>query len=229
MKSSKKYRPLLILPAIFFIISLSFWNDANAASRQDAIVKEVLSGDSVRLAGGKTLRYIGVQSPGLTSKIPLTREYGENAKKYNESLVGAKKIQIEWDAQVRDNKGNLLGYVFLEDSTFVNQAILKAGHGKATLPPPNLKYVSLLRKAEVDARKGRLAMWEKEPKDPFLEVEYWGDKNTKIYYLPNSPELDRIPQSFLVKFRSRVEAKAAGFKPCFTCKGEGDPYEDTGY
>ena len=63
--------------------------------------------------------------------------------------------------------------------------------------------------------------------NPFLKSEYIGEKNTKIYYFPTSPELERIPEAQLVTFRSRVEAKAAGYRPCSTCKeGAGDPYAE---
>ena len=200
---------------------------SEALERQPAIVSEVLTGDSVQLAGGKTLKYIGIQSPPLQSLVPLVRDYGKNAFEFNKNLVSGKKIWVEWDSQIRDNKNNLLGYVFLEDGTFVNQQIAKSGNGKVALLPPNTRYSSTLRRAELDARRDRRGLWKEEPQNPFIKNEYIGEKNTKIYYFPTSPELDRIPQANLVTFRSRVEAKAAGYRPCSTCKESAkDPYAE---
>ena len=172
----------------------------------------------MRLSGGKVLKYAGIQSPPRQSKIPLVREYGENAFKFNQSLVEGKTIQMEWDSQVRDDQGRLLGYVFLEDGTFVNQEILLAGHGKAVNTVPNIRYADLLRKADLGARRKNLGLWKEEPKNPFIQSEYIGDMNTKIYYFPTSPELSDIPESHLIKFRSRIDAKAAGYRACFDCK-----------
>ena len=191
---------------------------ANALEKQAAVVHEVLTGDSVRLEGGQILKYNSLQSPPLQSKILLMREYGTNAFEFNKALVAGKKIWVEWGSQIRDDRNNLLGYVFLDDGTFVNQEILKAGLAKIRINPPNIKYSNVFRKAELEARRYRKGLWKNEPENPYLKSEYLGEKNTKIYYFPTSPELERIPQANLVSFRSRVEAKAAGYKPCFTCK-----------
>ncbi|MGH7197497.1 MAG: thermonuclease family protein, partial [Candidatus Omnitrophota bacterium] len=181
-------------------------------------VHEVLTGDTVRLKGGKTLKYVGVESPPLQNILPLVRQYGSEATEFNKILVAGKKILVEWGYQVRDEHNNLLGYVFLEDGTFVNREILRAGHGKAFVTAPNLKYSGDLRRAELEARRGKKGLWREEPENPFIKNEYIGDKNTKTFYFPNSPELERIPQSYLVTFRSRVEATAAGYRACHDCK-----------
>ena len=202
---------------------------SEALERQPAVVSEALTGDSVRLAGGKTLKYIGIQSPPLQSLIPLIRDYGKNALTFNKNLVSGKKIWIEWGSQIRDNKNNLLGYVFLEDGTFVNQQIAKSGNGKVAVFPPNNSYSATLRRAELDALRDRRGLWKEEPQYPFIKNEYVGEKNTKIYYFPTSPELDRIPQANLVTFRSRVEAKAAGYRPCSTCSENAKDLYTEGY
>ena len=164
------------------------------------------------------IRYVGLQAPPLQSKIPLIRQYGQASFEFNRSLVEGKKITIEWDAQIRDDRGNLLGYVFLEDGTFVNLEILKNGHARLRISSPNRHYAADLRAAELDARRAKRGLWKEEPENPYIKSEYIGEKNTRIYYFPTSPELDRIPEANLVTFRSRVDAKAAGYRACSTCK-----------
>lgn len=189
-----------------------------AVDKQKAFVSEVLSGDTLRLRGGKLLRYAGLQAPPLQHLLVDIRKYGEESKKFNESLVLNKEITVAWGPKIRDEQGNLVGYVFLADGTFVNMELVKAGHAKVSLTPPNVAYAADFRKAELAARRAKLGLWIKEPDNPFLKHEFLGEKNTKIYYLPTSPELERIPQANLVFFRSRVEATAAGYKACSTCK-----------
>lgn len=197
---------------------------AQALEKQTAVVQEAISGDSVRLQGGRTLKYAGVHAPPLQSKIPLVRTYGENALAFNKNLVEGKKILIEWGSQIRDDQKNLLGYVFLEGGTFVNLELLKSGNARLRIVAPNTKYSGDFRRAELGSRRARTGVWKEEPENPYIKNEYIGEKNTKIYYFPTSPELDRIPQAQLVTFRSRVEAKAAGYRACSTCKEDENTY-----
>jgi micrococcal nuclease len=187
-------------------------------TRQKAVVESVPSGDTVRLKGGKTLRYVGIEAYPMQSKIPLVREYGEKAQAFNESMVLGKEIQIEWDSKIRDERNNLLGYAFLDDGRFVNLEIIKAGHAKTRVRAPNIRYAAELRKAESVAQRNKQGIWEKEPKNPLQNTSYIGEKNTKLYYRPDSPELSRIPEAQWVHFNSRVDAKAAGYRACPTCR-----------
>ena len=214
MKFSKSFKT----PALFLFVSIIFHAPAaHCAEKQAVIVQEVLTGDTVRLEGGKTLKLIGIQAPPLQSIVPLMRQYGLEAVEFNKKLVAGKKVLIEWGSQIRDDRKNFLGYVFLEDGTFVNREMLKSGHAKVRIIPPNIRYADEFQKNEMEAQRKRRGIWKEEPVNPFIKSEYVGEKNTKIFYRPNSPELERIPEANLVTFRSRVEAKAAGFRPCNTC------------
>lgn len=196
-----------------------------AFERQNAVVEKVLTGDQVQLNGGKILQYTGVQAPPLQSKIILVREYGQNSLAFNKELVEGKEIMIEWDSQIRNEYGRLLGYVFLKDGTFVNDRVLKSGHARPKAIPPNLRYAGLFRKSALEAERAKLGLWAKEANNPFIKSDYIGEKNSKIFYFPTSPELERIPESYLVHFRSRIEAIAAGYKPCATCReDQNDPF-----
>jgi endonuclease YncB( thermonuclease family) len=194
---------------------------ASAVDTQTAVVREVLTGDTVRLAGGKTLRYASLQAPALQSKIPLVRTYGENSLAFNKSLVEGKTVRIHWGARLYDERKNLLGYVYLEDGTFVNEVVLKAGHAKLALAPPNLAHDGEFRRAEMDARRDKRGLWKEEPDNPFLKSEYIGDTNTKLYHNPTCPLLERIPAAHTQSFKTRVDAKAKGYRRCKDCADSG--------
>ena len=221
----KSFKQQTFLLSVFLAFFPSLIVSAQASEKQSARVQEVLTGDTVRLEGGKTLKYAGLSAPPLQSRLPLVRQYGAEALAFNKAMTEGKKAFIEWDSQIRDERGNLLGYVFLEDGQSVNQAIIKEGHARSVVTPPNTRYAGTFRKLELDARRNKRGLWKQEPENPFLKTETIGEKNTKVFYLPDSPELDRIPQANLVKFRSRIEAKAAGYRACKTCsESVGDGY-----
>ena len=219
--SSKKLKSPSLPPFLIVFIAALFFLTAPPASgveKKAARAAEVLTGDSVRLEGGKILKYAGIQSPPLQHLLPLVRQYGEEARGFNQKLVEKRRILVEWGPQIRDDQNRLLGYVFLEDGVFVNAEILKAGHARLALIPPNIRYAGVLRQAELEARRARRGLWKEEPQNPYIQSEYVGEKNTKIFYFPTSPELERIPQAQLVTFRSRVDAVAAGYRPCTACR-----------
>ncbi len=197
-------------------------NSAIAADRQSAFVESAITGNTVRLKGGKTLKYIGVECYSPESSAPLSKLYGVHAQEFNQSLVGGKKIWVEWGPKLRDKQQRLLGYVFTEDGVFVNAELLKAGHAKARILVPNVRYADEFKKWASDARRMKKGLWEKEPPDPDAGKKYIGEKNTKIYYFPGSPELEGIPEAQLVTFASRVDAKAAGYRACFSCRQKGE-------
>ena len=213
MRASRFLFPLLLV-----ILLTGQATHGWSANRQQGFVQEVLSGDTLRLKGGKTLKYVGIEAPPLQHLIPLVRTYGENAKNFNTGLVLNKTIWIDWGRRLRNQRNDLLGYVYLEDGTFVNLEMIKAGMAKVRITAPDLEHADEFNKAAWNAQKNRLGLWKEEPKNPYGKDEYVGEKNTKIYYLPNSPELERIPQANLVSFRSRVEATAAGYRACAQCR-----------
>lgn len=220
MKDSSAFpRPMagsVGMTIVFFLFSFTIV--LASPEKQSALVRETVTGDTLRLEGGKNLRAIGLQAPPIQSRIPLIRQYGQASFEFHKTLVQDQRILLEWDAQIRDDRGNLMAYVFLQDGTFVNKEILKAGHARLQMPPPNKRYAADLRAAELEARRARRGVWKEEPENPYLKSEYLGEKNTKIYYFPTSPELERIPEANLVTFRSRIDAKASGYRPCSTCK-----------
>ncbi len=207
---------------LFCVVFLS--NSALAAtSRQETVVDQAISGDSVRLKGGKILKYIGVDAPNVESKVLEIRELANTSQAFNQNLTAGKTVWIEWGPKLRDGQNRLLGYVFLADGSMVNKMILEAGQAKVRIKSPNLRYSVEFKNAEAIAQRSKLGIWEKELSENLAaRQKLVGEKNTKIYYFHNSPELSRIPEANLVTFNSRVDAKAAGYRACSTCHETSD-------
>ncbi len=115
MRTSKA----LFLSVFYFVL---FSNSAFAAtSRQEAVVDQAVSGDTVRLKGGKILKYIGVNAPDVESKVLEIRELANLSQSFNQSLTAGKTIWIEWGPKLRDSQNRLLGYVFLADGSMATR------------------------------------------------------------------------------------------------------------
>jgi micrococcal nuclease len=116
-----------------------------------ATVAAVLDGDTIRLSDGRTVRYLGVNTP----------EYGqpfyEDARQYNAQLVLGKQVQVEIGGREYDGYGRELAYVYVGE-TLVNVSLITAGWGHVFVIdsfPHADEWLRLQQKAQ-QQRKG---MW----------------------------------------------------------------------
>ncbi len=125
---------------------------------EKAKVIKVYDGDTIKVVLNKKIekvRLIGIDCPERD-------EVGFwQALNFTKRLILHKKILIEYDEEKRDKYGRLLVYIFLEDGRFVNEEILKEGHGKFILIPPNGKYKERLKIAEKNAKENKKGIWKK--------------------------------------------------------------------
>jgi micrococcal nuclease len=115
-------------------------------------IVRVIDGDTVQLAGGERLRYIGIDTPERDEPFYL------EATECNRGLVEGKEIRIEFDLQKRDRYGRLLGYVYA-DTVFVNAELIKVGLAVLYTFPPNVKYADYFRQLQAQARSKKQGLW----------------------------------------------------------------------
>jgi micrococcal nuclease len=84
---------------------------------------------------------------------------GKEAAEFTRRLVQDKTVRLELDVQQRDKYGRLLAYVYLEDGTFVNAEIMKAGYAQVMTIPPNVKYQDLFLEFQREAREQGRGLW----------------------------------------------------------------------
>jgi micrococcal nuclease len=120
------------------------------------------------------IRLIGIDTPEAVvnekairdsrrsaESVSKTLQRGDKASRFTRSAIPpGTKVSITFDKKRVDNYGRILGYVYLEDGTMLNQKIVAAGFGKARSYPPNLKHQELLESAEQHARQRRLGLWQ---------------------------------------------------------------------
>jgi len=143
---------ILTLLLIFTIFLLSC---APVTIESQARVVRVIDGDTIEIAGGTHVRYIGMDTP---ESYPEVEFYGPEAKAKNIELVEGKVVTLVKDVSETDKYGRLLRYVYV-DGVFVNGELVRLGYARAVAYPPDTKYELLLSQLEKEAKAAKLGIW----------------------------------------------------------------------
>jgi len=139
---------------IFFITGCSPALEGGYRSR----VVRIFDGDTVRLANGENVRYIGIDTPEMNYKRSNPEYMAKEAKEFNRRLVSGKIVRLEFDAERIDKYNRLLAYVYVDD-TFVNAELIKEGYAKVFTIRPNTKYADEFLILQRRARREKKGIW----------------------------------------------------------------------
>ncbi|MEE8431156.1 MAG: thermonuclease family protein [Candidatus Desulfatibia sp.] len=205
----KKTCLLLYMLFLFFIVMGRL-----SVAQEEAIVRWVTDGDTIVLADGRHVRYIGINTPEIEHEHQKAEPYGYQAKKYNEKLVFSKTIRLQFDRERHDRFGRLLAYVFLLDGTFINQAMVAQGYAYLLPQKPNIKYAKILLQTQREAMSAQKGMWREMAEE---EGGYLGNRRTKRFHTTACPFGKKISLTNRVSFKSKRDAFWAGFAPGKRC------------
>lgn len=126
-------------------------------------VSHVIDGDTIELAGGQIVRYIGIDTPETrkrdgTEWVYDPKPYAEEAKNFNRQLVEGKPVRLEFDVQQKDRYNRILAYVY-RDGLMVNLEMLRRGYALIFTHPPNVRYMEEFLNAQKEAREARIGLW----------------------------------------------------------------------
>lgn len=120
-------------------------------------VVRVIDGDTVEIAGGERVRYVGMDTP----EVGQRREYfGDEATQANRKLVEGHDVRLELDVSERDRFGRLLRYVYV-DGMLVNAELVREGYAQAVTYPPDTRFQACLQAFEDEARAQKRGMWQR--------------------------------------------------------------------
>jgi len=196
---------LLLLFGLILVLFFVAINKLNQGTK----VKEVIDGDTIILASGQAVRYIGIDTPEKSQ--PFYRE----AKEFNRKMVGGRNVVLEFDVESQDKYGRLLAYVYVND-TLVNAEFLKNGLALIYTYPPNVRYVNLFLGLEKEAQKKNLGIWSLPSPKP--EEYYVGSLKSRRFHRPKCPYAENIASQNLMRFQTRQQALDIGYSPCRSCK-----------
>jgi len=203
-----------------FMIAFLIMAIFGCEEEKEFFVSRVIDGDTIELADGITIRYIGVNTP------EVGQPGAEEATEANRAWVEGKKVRLEYDVQKQDKYGRTLAYVYLEDGTFVNAELVKKGYAQVATYPPNVKYVDLFQKYQQEAQTEKRGLWASEPpKEPVEQTTEEQPPNQNqgdiVYITQTGKKYHRAGCRYLKKSSipiTRQEAIARGYTPCSVCK-----------
>ena len=125
-------------------------------------VTRVIDGDTIEVyIDGDTvrIRLIGIDTPeSVHSDESKNCYFGSMASDYTTLALTGKEVQLEYDEEPLDQYGRTLAYVYVDGELF-NETLALEGYAVAKEYPPNTKYASRLKLAQINAEKAQKGMW----------------------------------------------------------------------
>lgn len=131
-------------------------------TRDKATVTRIVDGDTITLSNGKTLRYIGVDTPESVDPRHPVECFAEEASQKNSELVLNKEIEMEKDISDIDRYGRLLRYVYVKEGereVMVNELLVREGYAYARSYPPDTRHQQKLISVEHEAKQEKRGVW----------------------------------------------------------------------
>ena len=204
------------LTLILTLIGCGWISPAADADSLRVKVRQVDDGDTIIVAGGERVRYLGINTPEIANQDKPAEPFAEEAKAFNKKLVQGRWINLELAKQQRDHYGRLLASVFLADGTFVNGELVRRGYAHLLRKQPELPYWKRLLELQRQALKEQKGMWSLPVVKP--EKFYIGNKRSWIFHRPHCQFGRKTATGNRVRFRDRHEALYHGFSPGRRCK-----------
>jgi micrococcal nuclease len=201
--------------AVFLYVLLSGWP---SFAHEWFSVKWVNDGDTIVLADGRNVRYIGINAPEIDHGSQKAEPYGYKAKNYNKKMVLSTMIRLEIDKERYDQYGRLLAYIFLKDGKFVNKAMIEQGYAYLLPRRPNVRYNKVLLQSQRNAMSAKHGIWRNWKEK---ESGYLGSRRSKRFHYKTCPFGKRIGKTNKIFFSSKWDAFWAGFAPCKRCMSDG--------
>jgi micrococcal nuclease len=187
------------------------------ADAEEARLQTVIDGDTIILADGRHVRYIGMDAPERDYAAGTVAPYTREAADYNAQLLQGKRLVLIYDAERLDVHKRTLAYVFARPEApggktiFVNAEIVRAGFARAYPYPPNIKYSALMFGLQEYAALRKRGLWRD------TQYGFVGSARSHIFHRLNCEYGVKIARDNRVEFKTRREALEAGYVPCKTC------------
>jgi len=114
-----------------------------------ATVAAVIDGDTIRLANGRHVRFIGLNTPEMARDDRPAQPLAEEAADMLRRLLAGESLRLVVGRDPTDHYGRQLAHARL----------LEAGLGFQVVFPPNLRFADCYRQAEARARAAGRGVW----------------------------------------------------------------------
>lgn len=127
-------------------------------------VSQVVDGDTLKVVRAgriETIRLIGIDSPEVGGGRTQVECFGQEASRRAADLLDGARVLIQTDdsQDERDHYGRLLAYVWLEDGTFVNLALVADGYAHEYTYDLPYRFQAEFKAAEIKAEASEVGLW----------------------------------------------------------------------
>lgn len=204
-----------LLGRVLLLIVLFWVLPGGALSAGWELVTGVMDGDTIQLAKGQKVRYLGIDAPERGGNGPA-EFLAEEAFLFNRRLVLNKKVRLEAGPEEQDRYGRVLAYVFLADGLFVNGELIKKGFAHVLYHGPGQDRFEALLRWQREAIQEARGIWAKALEE--TAALYRGQRGSRRFHRQDCSFGEKIVSKNLVLFKSKKEAYWQGYSPCRICK-----------
>ena len=129
---------------------------------EKVLVARVIDGDTIELADGRKVRYIGIDTPETVHPNKGQGCYGPEAVARNQQLVEGKVVELQSGIEDSDQYGRFLRYVYI-GGVFVNAQLVAEGYAYASSYGPASRFQQVFAQLQQYGKlKGR-GLWSACP------------------------------------------------------------------
>ncbi len=126
----------------------------STTANEGALVRRVVDGDTIEMADGARVRYIGIDAPERDDL------FYQEATDYNRQLVEGQRVHLLRDESDEDRFGRLLRYILAGD-ILINAELVREGFAIAKRYPPDEKFADCFDDLMHEAKENRRGLWER--------------------------------------------------------------------
>lgn len=141
-----------------------------------AKVQRVVDGDTLRLADGRNVRLIGLNSPELGRQGRAAEPFADASRARLQALVAASDglVSLQYGQQAKDHYGRTLAHAYDIRGRNLEAQLLGEGLGYRVAVVPNLALVQCQQAAERSARQARVGLWQRSPVKAAAQLQQGG-------------------------------------------------------
>jgi endonuclease YncB( thermonuclease family) len=149
---------LLLVPTLFHGVLAA--QCAPGPHAEQARVSYVYDGDTVRLADGRKIRFIGINTPEIGRDGRPSQPFARQARRHLLSLLdGSSQVGLYYGPERTDKYDRTLAHVFVDGQVSLEEELLTAGLATSLAIPPNVTLAPCYARLEAKARAARRGIW----------------------------------------------------------------------
>lgn len=160
-QKASRWTPFVFITLLLSTATASANNCSSKQFDETVTVTQVFDGDTIKLADGRKLRLIGINTPERGHDGNKEQPFYLEAKNQLQQIVKNNhfRLNIVLGQDKHDRYKRLLADVFTRDGQNISATLLKKGFGYYIAIPPNIKFLECHIKSEIEAQKFKRGIW----------------------------------------------------------------------